>query len=60
MKTITLEKILQVLENGDNEIHVDDELRRNSKSRWKECWSWRNRWQVMKKMVHPGRIGKWS
>ena len=31
MKTITLEKILQVLENGDNEIHVDDELRRNSK-----------------------------
>lgn len=30
MKTITLEKILQVLENGDNEIHVDDELRRNS------------------------------
>ena len=32
MKTITLEKILQVLENGDNEIHVDDELRRNSKN----------------------------
>ena len=31
MKTITLEKIHQVLENGDNEIHVDDELRRNSK-----------------------------
>ena len=31
MKTITLEKILQVLENGDNEIHVDDELRKNSK-----------------------------
>lgn len=31
MKTITLEKILHVLENGDNEIHVADELRRNSK-----------------------------
>ena len=30
MKKVTLEKILQVLETGENEVFVTDELRENS------------------------------
>ena len=31
MKTITLEKILRVLESGDGEVHIDTQLREQSK-----------------------------
>ena len=30
MKRVTLDKILHVLETGENEVHVTDELRENS------------------------------
>lgn len=40
MKKNTLEKILHVLKTGENEVHVSDALRENSKSLSKRCLSW--------------------